>query len=665
MNCRLTISPGEAGVYQVTLQINGGQGLVAPFKFNPSVGSLVKLFDDLKIPSCPRHQITEIGQQLFQGLMPRELSAKLRSSIAGRSDVEQRERVRLSLVMPSELRWLPWEALFDTSFLHLGVRPDWTIHHEPADDQFPVVNVPVRQDDRLKVLIVVPVQTNLNFTTECTIITRALERLGKDQAGVNKADVKKFEGAVTLQRLRKKLLEGWDIVHYIGHGYNDGEAGVKIMLNDSGEGDEAMVDQGQFASSFINSGVRLVVLNCCCGAAVSVSEKRSLAGFGPYLVQAGVPAVVAMRYEVTDRAATEFSGAFYESLLHSDVGRVHNAVQAGRRALECLTGESDNRAFITPVLFAIQNGLELPIPAVENPAPVIPPPPTPVSAIQLPPLLKDSLKNGDCLIIAGGQLTYLGGNRDAASNKVLPPTLDTLARDLNKKIGKPYPRGDELDAMKNGHDAGAWEVFERFCQYFKSCPDGGRLGLEDFMGGQFTGAPAGAPKPEVFRLMAQWKVPGIVYTHMDGYLREAAARDGDWEIKDNPAQEITGNQRALLLLRGWPRELSTLRLTREDAWDMIKSISQMSSSVKKLARMQKRVVLIIGVDPADWLIQYFVNTLLDDEIQRQERTIFFACAEPEPVVKACWHRFKGLNWLGSQSIEDLISKLDELIPKIR
>ena len=657
MNCLLTIKPTEVGGYEVSLQIDDGAVLSSKFGFNPDGKSLQKAFNEIQVVSCPRDQITAIGQQLFQGTIPKgELLAAFHAALEKRSEDERKLRIRLRLVTPPELRWLPWESLFDKQLLHLATNKNWTLYHEPAPEERELVEFPGEADGILKVLIVVPVQTNLDFTKECQAITYAIGRLGPN------ARVEKMPGAVTLRALNDKLAEdNWDIVHYIGHGVLESREGkgVSIFLNSSAVGGEAYVGESQFALSFQRSGVRLVVLSCCFGGGYTASQTQSLSGLGPYLLRAGVPAVVAMRYVVSDTAAMEFSSAFYTALVGVEAGQIDCAVQAGRVALACLTGESENRAFITPVLYAAPERTVLAVPR-EEAAPIAPViPPVAGTAISLPPVLDECLQKGKCLILAGGRLAHVGASRDLAVAPALPPTFDTLARELAPTLASAYPRAPEFDLLKTDDDGGAWEAFERFCQYFKSCREGGRLRLERHVGDSFGNRRA----PEVFRLMAEWRVAGILYTHFDGYLREAAKTVGDWEIKENPSLDVLGDRRALVLLRGSPSDRATLRMTKEDAWEVLLNVSHMSPSVKKLAREGDGAVLLLGVAPSDGLVQFLVNILISDESQRRETPIFFASREPEPVVRACWHRFQNLVWLGDHPLDELVRTIDSIVLK--
>jgi CHAT domain-containing protein len=58
--------------------------------------------------------------------------------------------------------------------------------------------------------------------------------------------------------------------------------------------------------------LRLVVLNACAGARSSPADP--FAGTAQSLLQQGLPAVIAMQFEITDEAAITFSHALYAAL---------------------------------------------------------------------------------------------------------------------------------------------------------------------------------------------------------------------------------------------------------------------------------------------------------------------------------------------------------------
>jgi len=91
--------------------------------------------------------------------------------------------------------------------------------------------------------------------------------------------------------------------------------------------------------------LRLVVLNACEGA--RGSDRDLFSSTAAILVRRGLPAVLAMQYEITDRAAIEFSRAFYEVLAEGMA--VDTAVVEARKAVSFAV--TNTIEWGTPVLY--------------------------------------------------------------------------------------------------------------------------------------------------------------------------------------------------------------------------------------------------------------------------------------------------------------------------
>ena len=90
--------------------------------------------------------------------------------------------------------------------------------------------------------------------------------------------------------------------------------------------------------------LRLVFLNACKTAATSARAASIRSpGVATSLIQAGVPAVVAMQFPISDKAAVTFSETFYQSIAKGDP--VDVAMAEGRKKLWHL------EEWATPVLF--------------------------------------------------------------------------------------------------------------------------------------------------------------------------------------------------------------------------------------------------------------------------------------------------------------------------
>ena len=90
--------------------------------------------------------------------------------------------------------------------------------------------------------------------------------------------------------------------------------------------------------------LRLAVLNACEGARTSVEDP--FAGVAASLVQREIPAVIAMQFEITDRAAIVFAHEFYAAL--ADGYPVDSAVAEARKAI---FADANDIEWGTPVLF--------------------------------------------------------------------------------------------------------------------------------------------------------------------------------------------------------------------------------------------------------------------------------------------------------------------------
>jgi hypothetical protein len=137
----------------------------------------------------------------------------------------------------------------------------------------------------------------------------------------------------TLDGLRDKLRDGFQVLHYAGHGQFD-EAGY--LLFEDEEGDSYPVDADMLAQHLRGTSVRLVVLNACQTALTS--EIDAFMGVAPALVRAGLPAVVAMQMETPDNSAFLFAKEFYKALV--DNYPADAAMAEGRKAIIAGLGES-------------------------------------------------------------------------------------------------------------------------------------------------------------------------------------------------------------------------------------------------------------------------------------------------------------------------------------
>ncbi len=126
----------------------------------------------------------------------------------------------------------------------------------------------------------------------------------------------------------------YHVMHFDGHGAlvrykKAGRMGYVVFEDDQGEADPVAADD--FAQRFTDAGIPLLVLNACQSAMVDADAPPGSV-VATRLLQAGVPAVVAMGYSVYARAAAEFMAVFYDALFAGL--NVSEAMARGRARLK-------------------------------------------------------------------------------------------------------------------------------------------------------------------------------------------------------------------------------------------------------------------------------------------------------------------------------------------
>ena len=160
-----------------------------------------------------------------------------------------------------------------------------------------------------------------------------LDDVGHEQAKLDEAlhdpiekgliTIDRMEEA-TLQQLQRRLRTSeYHAFHFIGHGgLSEAEAGTIATAAEPPEGFIVLSD-GRGGASEVSAGdlkvlldtdgaLRVVVLNCCESARGTATD--SFASPAAALVRMGIPAVVAMQFPISDEAAINLSGAFYDRL---------------------------------------------------------------------------------------------------------------------------------------------------------------------------------------------------------------------------------------------------------------------------------------------------------------------------------------------------------------
>jgi len=307
--------------------------------------------------SLPRgHELQAWGRDLFETLFPgdvRRLYDVARSL--------QPDGV-LDLVFTSMIDWVadkPWELAWDPSRRLFLATSDVNF----VRNVFTAVPAELRQRRRERLRILVATAQPRGAAPVAAREETALVRRGFRplvEAGLASVSVM---SRATPQGLHRRLSDQVvDVLHYIGHGSYDEEAGEGCLFLEDGRGRPKSVDAAAFRQIVGRRGTDLVFLNACeSGRGGRVEFNR---GVAPALVAAGMPAVVANQYSVLDDAATTFAREFYAALAHGRA--LGDASREARVAIGHAIG-AEAIDWAVPVLFARDPGATLRAPRAAAP----------------------------------------------------------------------------------------------------------------------------------------------------------------------------------------------------------------------------------------------------------------------------------------------------------
>jgi CHAT domain-containing protein len=285
----------------------------------------------------------DLGQDLFDALFQgsvRDVYIRALDAAAGRG-----LRVTLCLSEAPELMRIPWEYMFhEQHYLALSRTPVVRYLDLPSPPKTLAVQGPLRV---LGMVSNPQTTTALDAASERAHIEQALEQL--KARGLAEID---WIEPPTLRQLEHRLGEReYHVLHLICHGAFVDEARGGVLAFETDEGAEDAVSGDRLGDILYgHDSLRLVVLNACEGA--QSDREDQFAGVASAIVQREIPAVIAMQFEITDRAATLFAGELYAAL--ADGRPVDAALVEARRAIYAAR---ESVEFATPVLFMrTQNG---------------------------------------------------------------------------------------------------------------------------------------------------------------------------------------------------------------------------------------------------------------------------------------------------------------------
>ncbi len=295
-----------------------------------------------RVESPEMQAAKDFGSKLYKAVFSDEVQSALRSSLDQARSQSSGLRIRLRLNEAPELVDIPWEYLYNPSlnrFLALSVNTPIVRYLEMPENIQPLA---VKPPLRVLVMIANPKDYPvLDVENEWLNLKKAVSDL--EERGLLILERLETATPVALQyRLRR---EDFHVFHFIGHGgFDEGaQDGLLMLENENGLG-KAL--SGQYLGTILHDedSLRLVVLNACEGARTGKNDP--FAGTAQSLVQQGLPAVIAMQFEVSDQAAITFAHEFYAAL--ADGYPVDAALAEARKIIFSSGNEIE---WGTPVLY--------------------------------------------------------------------------------------------------------------------------------------------------------------------------------------------------------------------------------------------------------------------------------------------------------------------------
>lgn len=285
-------------------------------------------------------KMKEVGAVLFDQAITgpvREFFYKCQ----GQAD-QQGKGIRWRLALDPAIGDLPWEFLYlQDQFVALNPRSPVVRYIKGAARV-----MPLKAEHPLRILVVIASPSDvppLDTQAEKERINASLQPLTSQGL----VDVTFIEGPDTWERLMDALLPNQThILHFIGHGAFDEKNREGVLLMEDADGLTAKIESERLSVLVLGkSRLRLVVLNSCLGT--QGDEGQPFSSMAAGLVRSGVPAVIAMQFEISDHAAREIAETFYTSLALNMP--VDAAVTEARRKI--FLSDRDSLEWATPILY--------------------------------------------------------------------------------------------------------------------------------------------------------------------------------------------------------------------------------------------------------------------------------------------------------------------------
>jgi hypothetical protein len=285
-------------------------------------------------------RLRKVGQQLFDALFCGDVEEAYRSSSSVAVERSEKLRLVLRLSVPV-LAGFPWEAMYDGKTDEYVCLKEPLVRHVEA----PFTPEPLAVDPPLRVLGLVASPGSMAALDVAVERDRLMEAL-RGPVGAGRIEVEWLMQA-SWEAVHDKLLsDTWHVLHFIGHGdydYNS-DQGVIALVAPSGRAHLVEADRLADLLDQASPTPRLVVLNSC--ESGRGGGRDLFSSTAATLVKAGISAVAAMQFTVSDPGAIAFARGFYSALANGRT--IDEAARSGRIGIRGTPGTLE---WVTPVLY--------------------------------------------------------------------------------------------------------------------------------------------------------------------------------------------------------------------------------------------------------------------------------------------------------------------------
>ncbi len=346
-NLTITLAEADAAQLLVGLQPEDGPAS-APVLVPGALSELTAIAERMRASfQLPAAEQLALGEQLGRWLLPSAVRPTFWA--LWRDVVAQHGTLRLRLdCATAALNLVPWEfasvprvsggpaqpLIYDPrlSLVRLGPAPSDVVS-AVTDDALPL--------SLLLLLAGAADQPPLKLAKEQKRVLAGIEQLPAGALGapmiLEQASWSQVVDALTGTREA-------DLVHFAGHGYYAADEAGLLFHDDSDPTVSRRVSAAELATRLRGRNVKVVVLSAC---ELGRADIGGQSGVAQQLLAAGIPAVIAMQFEVGDREATAFASGFYTALATG--AAVDAAVAEGR--LRMAATVADTTGWGCPVLY--------------------------------------------------------------------------------------------------------------------------------------------------------------------------------------------------------------------------------------------------------------------------------------------------------------------------